>query len=109
MEEEVVTRIEAILKDAGYTGFETRRATGTITVTGRRGEAQFVLHFTEKSVAPGGGRTNTARLDASAIHVRAGLPGLSPEAINAVLSARRAPAVIGVTATMTGGSAHGGG
>ena len=109
MEEEVVTRIEAILKDAGYTGFETRRATGTITVTGRKGEAQFVLHFTEKSAAPGGGRTNTVSLDPGSIHVRAGLPGLSPEAIRAVMTARQAPAVIGVTATMTGGSARGGG
>jgi predicted transcriptional regulator len=105
MEEEVVSRIEAILKDAGYTGFETRRATGTITVTGRKGEAQFVVHFTENSAAPGGGRTNTARLDPSVMHVRAGLPGLSPEAISAVLAARRAPTVIGVTSTMTGGSA----
>jgi hypothetical protein len=109
MDEDILTRIEAVLKEAGYTGFETRRASGTVTVTGRKGDTQFVVHFSERRNVPEGGQPNTTTLDASAVRVRAGLPGLTPEAIAAVLNARQAPAVIGVTANMAGGSSPRGG
>jgi hypothetical protein len=106
MDEDILTRIQEVLKGAGYTNFETRRASGTVTISGRRGDAQFVVHFSEKRTLPEGGQPNTVQLETSAVHVRAGLPGLTPEAIGAVLNARQAPTVIGVTATMTGGSAQ---
>ena len=106
MDEDVLTRIEAVLKEVGFTNFETRRASGNVTVTGRKGEMQFVLHLSDRRGVPEGGQPNTATLDTAAVRVRAGLPGLTPEAISAVLASRQAPAVIGVTANMAGGSAR---
>lgn len=76
MEEELLGRIEDVLKEAGFRRVHRQTASGSATVSAEKEGRRAVFHIAEPTAAPIRAATNVDIPDVREVRTKAALPGI---------------------------------
>lgn len=81
MNRELIERVQAVLKEAGFTNFATRSSAHSSTLSADRGAMRALVHLTDQEELPHAVGLNPAVPAATEIRMKATLPGaIAPSA-----------------------------
>ncbi len=84
MDTKFLERVQAILKEEGFTHIEKHSSTHSATLSADKGAERVVMHITDQEELPYQAARNEEFPSASEIRVSASLPGLRPDAAGQV-------------------------
>ena len=81
MKYDMIERLEALLRDEGFTTFSTQRASHDVTLTAAKGETKLVTHISDRVSVPSRAQPHEDVPDPSVIAVRPQVPGVPADAL----------------------------
>jgi len=81
MKHEVIERLEALLREEGFTNLTTLRASHDVTLTAVKGDARLVTHVSERVSVPSHAQPHDEVPDPSVIAVRPQVPGIPADPV----------------------------
>ena len=82
MKNEVVERLQTLLRDEGFTNLHTQRASHDVTISATRGDTRLVTHISERVSVPSHAQPHDEVPDPSVIAVRPQVPGVPVDAVS---------------------------
>ena len=76
MKRDVIERMEALLRDEGFTNVSTLHASHDVTLTAARGDTRLVAHLSDRVSVPSNSQPHHDVPDPSVIAVRPQVPGI---------------------------------
>jgi hypothetical protein len=76
MKNDVIERLETLLRDEGFTNLSTLRASHDVTLTAAKGETRLVTHISDRVSVPSRAQPHDEVPDPSVIAVRPQVPGI---------------------------------
>lgn len=76
MKRDVIERMEALLRDEGFTNVSTLHASHDVTLTATRGDTRLVAHLSDRVSVPSNSQPHHDVPDPSVIAVRPQVPGI---------------------------------
>jgi hypothetical protein len=82
MKNEVVERLQTLLRDEGFTNLSTTRASHDVTISATKGDTRLVTHISERVSVPSYAQPHDEVPDPSVIAVRPQVPGVPVDAVS---------------------------
>lgn len=82
MKHDVIERLEALLRDEGFTNLTTLRASHDVTISAAKGDTRLVTHISDRVSVPSHGQPHDEVPDPSVIAVRPQVPGVPANAVS---------------------------
>lgn len=76
MQYDIIDRLEAFLRDEGFTNLSTLRASHDVTLTAVKGRTRLVTHLSDRVSVPSRAQPHDEVPDPSVIAVRPQVPGI---------------------------------
>jgi hypothetical protein len=84
MRHDVIERLEALLRDEGFTNLTTLRASHDVTISAAKGDTRLVTHVSDRVSVPSHAQPHDEVPDPSEIAVRPQVPGVPANAVSGV-------------------------
>lgn len=81
MMNDVMERLESLLRDEGFTNFSTLRASHDVTLTAAKGETRLVTHISDRVSLPYRAQPHDEVPDPSVVAVRPQVPGIATDPV----------------------------
>jgi hypothetical protein len=82
MKNEVIERLQTLLRDEGFTNLTTLRASHDVTISAAKGDTRLVTHLTERVSVPSHAQPHDDVPDPSVIAVRPQVPGIPVDPVS---------------------------
>src|SRR5579863_10074188 len=76
MKNEVIERLQTLLRDEGFTNLSTTRASHDVTISAAKGDTRLVTHLSNRVSVPAHAQPHDEVPDPSVIAVRPQVPGI---------------------------------